>query len=109
MTKEKINFFEETLNKIPKKVNNDKINENLLKLLPPSPNIIKKKNLVKFNSKNIFNSGNKKEKHVRNMKSFENKSVHCHTKLNRKQLAIIGMASGSMIFTKVCSVPQPST
>ena len=71
MTKEKINFFEETLNKIPKKVNNDKINENLLKLLPPSPNIMKKKNLVKFNSKNTFNSENKKEKHVRNMKSFD--------------------------------------
>ena len=71
MTKEKINFFEETLNKISKKVNNDKINENLLKLLPPSPNIMKKKNLVKFNSKNTFNSENKKEKHVRNMKSFD--------------------------------------
>ena len=70
ITKQKINFFEETLNKIPKKENKDKINENLLKLLPPSPNIMGNRNLIKFAKKKKFNENNK-EKHVRSLKSFD--------------------------------------
>ena len=70
ITKQKMNFFEETLNKIPKKENKDKINENLLKLLPPSPNIMGNRNLIKFVKKKKFNENNK-EKHVRSLKSFD--------------------------------------
>ena len=70
ITKQKINFFEETLNKIPKKENKDKINENLLKLLPPSPNIIGNRNLIKFVKKKNFKENNK-EKNVRSLKSFD--------------------------------------
>ena len=72
ITKQKINFFEETLNKIPKKKCKDQINDNLLKLLPPSPNFSGNKNIIKFAKNKYCKDINKeKEKHVRQMKSFD--------------------------------------
>ena len=72
ITKQKINFFEETLNKIPKKKCKDQINDNLLKLLPPSPNFSGNKNIIKFEKNKYCKDINKeKEKHVRQMKSFD--------------------------------------
>ena len=78
ITKQKMNFFEETLNKISKKENKDKINENLLKLLPPSPNIIGNKNLIKFAKKKNFKENNK-EKNVKRLKSFDIKKEDFQT------------------------------
>ena len=71
ITKQKINFFEETLNKIPKKICKDQINNNLLKLLPPSPNISGNKNIIKFTKNKYCKEIIKEEKHVRQMKSFD--------------------------------------
>ena len=78
ITKQKMNFFEETLNKIPKKENKDKINENLLKLLPLSPNIMGNRNLIKFVKKKNFQENNK-EKNVKRLKSFDIKKEDFQT------------------------------
>jgi hypothetical protein len=77
ITRQKINFFEETLNKIPKKENKDKINENLLKLLPLSPNI-GNRNLIKFVKKKNFKENNK-EKNAKRLKSFDIKKEDFQT------------------------------
>ncbi len=70
-TKQKINFFEETRKKISKKICKEQNNDNLLKLLPPSPNFSGNKNIIKFIKNKYCNEINKEDKYVRQMKSFD--------------------------------------
>ena len=71
ITKQKNNFCEETLNKISKKICKEQNNDNLLKLLPPSPNFSGNKNIIKFIKNKYCNEKNKEDKYVRQMKSFD--------------------------------------